>query len=109
MKNTEFSYENNILTVTLSGELDHHLAAEIRGEIDAKMTEKMPRKLILDLKNIEFMDSSGLGLILGRYTKATELGCALSLKNPGRRIERLMEISGMADKIKTEKPEKEEK
>lgn len=109
LENLILRYENDVLTAKLAGELDHHLAAEIRTKIDEEMMAKLPKKLVLELSEIEFMDSSGLGLILGRYTKALEIGCLLVLRNPGRRIKRLIEISGVASMIQTEETKTEEK
>lgn len=109
LENLILRYENDVLTAKLAGELDHHLAAEIRTKIDKEMMAKLPKKLVLELSEIEFMDSSGLGLILGRYTKALEIGCLLILRNPGRRIKRLIEISGVASMIQTEETKTEEK
>ena len=109
LENLIMKYENDVLTARLAGELDHHLAAEIRTKIDEEMMAKLPKKLVLELSEIEFMDSSGLGLILGRYTKALEIGCLLILRNPGRRIKRLIEISGVASMIQTEETKTEEK
>lgn len=109
LENLILRYENDMLTAKLAGELDHHLAAEIRTKIDEEMMAKLPKKLVLELSEIEFMDSSGLGLILGRYTKALEIGCLLILRNPGRRIKRLIEISGVASMIQTEETKTEEK
>lgn len=107
MENLILKYENDVLTARLAGELDHHLAAEIRTKIDEAMMANLPKKLILELSEIEFMDSSGLGLILGRYTKAQEIGCLLILQNPTRRIKRIMEVSGIGGMIKTEETKAE--
>ena len=105
MEKVIITSEKDVLTAKLTGELDHHVAAEIRAEIDAALYEKLPKKLILDLSGIEFMDSSGLGLILGRYAKASELGCLLVVRNPTPRVRRLLEISGMSGTIPVEAKE----
>ena len=55
------------LTVRLSGELDHSEATRLRAEIDALIRETGAKRLILDLNGLDFMDSSGIGLIIGRY------------------------------------------
>lgn len=101
MDNLKIKYESDVLTAKLSGELDHHLAAEMRTKIDEAIMTFLPKKLILELSEIDFMDSSGLGLILGRYTKTQEIGCLLILQNPTRRIRRIMEISGINSMITT--------
>ena len=57
------------LEIQLKGEIDHHTAARIREEIDREVYFYRAPRVIIDLSHIDFMDSSGLGLILGRYTK----------------------------------------
>lgn len=59
--------EKSILVVRLSGELDHHTADQVREQVSQAIEEKQVRHLILNLENLSFMDSSGLGVILGRY------------------------------------------
>lgn len=105
MEKVEITAEGEVLTVRLTGELDHHVAAEIRADIDEALYSLLPKKLILELSGIDFMDSSGLGLILGRYAKASEIGCLLVVKNPTPRIKRLIEISGMSGTIPVEAKE----
>ena len=65
------TYENDTVTARLSGEIDHHIAPAIRGEIDAKCESRRPKRLILDFSGVGFMDSSGIGLIMGRYRMMT--------------------------------------
>ena len=54
------------LAAYLSGEIDHHAAQSIRREIDAQVDDRLPELLTLDFSGVTFMDSSGVGLILGR-------------------------------------------
>ena len=63
----------SVLSIHVRGEIDHHTASEIRRGIDGVLFEKRPHKLILDLSAVSFMDSSGLGLIMGRYAVMKEL------------------------------------
>ena len=62
-----YEKKKNILTVRLTGELDHSVAAGIRAELDELMLDPRIRRLVFDLNDLEFMDSSGIGLIIGRY------------------------------------------
>ena len=57
----------NLIIAYLIGEIDHHSAAVIREKIDNTISFKKPQHLILDFKNVSFMDSSGIGLVMGRY------------------------------------------
>ncbi len=54
------------LQVLLSGDIDHHTAREMREVIDKRIEEIHPKRLILDFKGVTFMDSSGIGLVMGR-------------------------------------------
>ena len=83
------------LTATLHGEIDHHSAASVRGEIDTALFKHRPRCLRLDLADVGFMDSSGLGLILGRAALCRELGAHLSLLHPSERIMRVFRVVGL--------------
>ncbi len=90
------------LTVFLDGEIDHHNARQIRSRIDTKVYIQRPDELILDLSRVNFMDSSGLGLILGRYTKAVEMGIDFKVANPNPQIKRILDLAGTERLIKIE-------
>jgi stage II sporulation protein AA (anti-sigma F factor antagonist) len=90
------------LTVFLDGDIDHHTARLIRSRIDTKVYIQRPDELILDLSRVCFMDSSGLGLILGRYAKAVELGIAFKVANPSPQIRRILDLAGTERLIKIE-------
>ena len=94
----KYESSEDTLKVTLSGEIDHHSAKVLREEIDAKITEMCPAELILDLRRIGFMDSSGLGLILGRYKKMKESGGNIKVLNPSPGAARVLKLAA-ADKI----------
>ncbi len=83
------------LIIYLDGDIDHHNARAVRQRIDAKLFIGHPRELVLDLSHVDFMDSSGLGLILGRYTKASELGIGFRVANPNRRIKKILDLAGI--------------
>ena len=86
------------LAVTVSGEIDHHSALGMRREIDNIIWNRTPTHLILDMSEVEFMDSSGLGLLLGRYQRASEIGCEVRLMGCSARTKRILELAG-ADKL----------
>ena len=83
------------LTVVLYGEIDHHNALKFRTSIDNIIMKKKPLKLILDLSNIEFMDSSGLGFIMGRYNKIQDLGGELLIQNPNEAVLKICRLAGL--------------
>lgn len=87
--------ENQTMTVQLSGEIDHHSAQDIRSAIDRCAEEYHPRMLVLDFRNVSFMDSSGVGLVLGRYRLMDELGGQLLLRGLPPHLLRVMKLSGI--------------
>lgn len=90
------------LTIYLEGDIDHHNARMVRSKIDTKIYIQRPEELVLDLSRVNFMDSSGLGLILGRYTKAVELGILFKVANPNPQIRKILDLAGTERLIKIE-------
>ncbi len=101
--NTKIDYSNNTLYVRLNGDIDHHSAKYIREDIDRELYKYQPATMIMDLSAVEFMDSSGLGLILGRYSKINLLGGVLKVANPSERIEEMLILAGTDKLIPIEK------
>lgn len=83
------------LRILLSGEIDHHSAVGVREVIDRDLSFFRPKTALLDLSGIEFMDSSGLGLILGRYTKLKEWEGRLVLLDPTPEIGKILKLAGV--------------
>ncbi len=94
----KYEYSDDILKITLHGEIDHHSAKAAREEIDLKILEYRAKTVLIDLQGVGFMDSSGLGLILGRYTHAKEAGSVLKVINPSPGAEKVLRMAG-TDKI----------
>ena len=92
-----FSYEvrRNTLTVWLSGELDDRAAGRLRREIDGLIDEARVRRLVFDVSGLEFMDSSGIGLIIGRYKRVSKRGGSVAVTGQDRRIDKLFQMSGV--------------
>lgn len=95
---SDFDEEKRTVTIRLCGEIDHHSAVAIRREADSMLCTMRPKKLIIDLSGVEFMDSSGLGLIMGRYTVMERLGGITVLRNPCDRVKKILELARI-DKI----------
>ena len=93
----------SVLHVKLNGEIDHHNAVSVRVEIDNKIKNILPKKTVIDLSDIAFMDSSGLGLVMGRYTLMQRIGGELSVMNPNKRIMDIFKLAGLQKIIKIEK------
>ena len=86
------------LLAQLSGEIDHHGAATLREEIDARVTAVAPSVLVLDFSAVTFMDSSGIGLILGRHKLLHALGGVLVVQKAPADIKRMLAIAGIDSK-----------
>jgi len=95
--------KDGILYVKLSGDIDHHSAKSVRDAVDDLMRRNNPAELELDLSAIEFMDSSGLGLVLGRYKKQTDMGGNMRIINPTRRVMQILQLAGVEKIIKIER------
>ena len=88
-------YKNNVLTAFLDGELDHDSASRIRQRLDSSVRSLRPRLLCLNFEKVSFMDSSGVGLVMGRYRQMKLLGGALRVKNVSDSIYRIFAMSGL--------------
>lgn len=88
-------YENDVLTVHLSGEIDHNRATTLRTSIDGQINALRPEMLQLDFSKVNFMDSSGIGLIMGRYRTMGLIGGRLSVVNVPENIGRIIRLSGI--------------
>lgn len=90
-----FRTEKDTLTVYLSGDIDHHTSAPIRESIDAQMQKFMPKELRLDFSDVHFMDSSGVGLVMGRYKIASVYGCTVTVCAMPENVSKIMKMSGL--------------
>ena len=98
-----FDFNDGVLRVTIVGEINHHSAAFVRQKIDKKILELCPKNLVLDLADAPFIDSSGLGLIMGRYQCMQELGGTLTVANPSAGHQKIFELAGLNKLIKIKK------
>ena len=87
--------QGGAVLVRLIGELDHHSAVQTREELDAYMRDEAVKELILDLSGLTFMDSSGIGVIIGRYKRMTGRGGTLSIQKPLPAVDKLLRMSGV--------------
>lgn len=92
--------ENGAAIARLSGEIDHHNAKELRTQLDKYIISVQPRELAIDFKNITFMDSSGIGLIMGRSKLMHECGGRLEVRNPQPYIKRVLKLAGIERIVK---------
>jgi len=85
----------NAIIVRLHGELDHHSADRVRSLIEEAMMKGSVKHLVMDLHYLSFMDSSGIGVILGRYKQVKAKGGKLIICNVNRSVNKLLELSGL--------------
>ncbi|MBQ9765661.1 MAG: anti-sigma factor antagonist [Lachnospiraceae bacterium] len=100
MDNTTYSLRDRVLFVKLTKELDHHNAIGIRYTADELLNQKQCDSVVFDFANTVFMDSSGIGVIMGRYRKVREIGGFIGVTGVGESINRILEISGMYKLVK---------
>ena len=105
MGRATFTYEESgyFLRVKLKGDIDHHSAVAVRSGMDSLLYKVRPRRLYLDLSGVEFMDSSGLGLIMGRCALMKELGGDLVVCNPCGGVERVIKLAGLERYVRVER------
>jgi stage II sporulation protein AA (anti-sigma F factor antagonist) len=87
--------DGNSVIVRLAGELDHCCAQSVRRELDGLISDHSVRWLILDFSRLQFMDSSGIGVILGRYRQMRDRGGQVGVVNMNPHIARIFRMSGM--------------
>ncbi|MBQ8533120.1 MAG: anti-sigma factor antagonist [Clostridia bacterium] len=91
-----------VVTAYLGGELDHHTAKEMREAIDNAVELNMPTLLILDFKDVNFMDSSGIGLVMGRYRNLVKTGAELHITQAPPQIYKMLKLAGIERLAKLE-------
>ena len=96
----KFDEQDKTLIVTLLGELDHHSSEEVRNKIDYRLDNDDITKLILNFSGVTFMDSSGIGVVIGRYKKLLMKNGSLSVVSVSSRVKKIFELSGMYKIIK---------
>lgn len=91
----KWEQEQAALTVHLAGELDHHTAHTLREEIDGLVERLAPQCLRLDFREVAFMDSSGVGLVMGRYRLMRSRDGTLLVDGMSERIAAMMRMAGL--------------
>jgi len=98
--NIQFIETTNVLTIKLKGELDHHSADDARILIDEKIKNENFNKLVIDFKGLDFIDSSGIGFIIGRYKVIRKRNGVIEIVNAGKKIRKILDMSGIGKIIK---------
>lgn len=90
-----FKNMKNSLLVSLNGELDQYAAADLKSKIDIEIQASQKRNLIIDLSKVSLMDSSGIGLIVGRYKIIHSLGGKLAICGANEYVDKMITLSGI--------------
>ena len=93
--NCKYVQEDKLLLLQITEEIDHHTTEEIRRKADYEITRYMPRKVIFDFNQVTFMDSAGIGMLIGRYKVAKMLGSTVEMINVKPSIKKVFEMSGV--------------
>lgn len=90
-----FEYMDRLLIIKIDGDIDHHSCEEIRAKIDKEIALKNPKSILFDMGQVGFMDSSGIGVLIGRYKLIANNGGKAGMTNIKPQIMRLCKICGL--------------
>ena len=93
--NTKYDKEDKLLTFEITEEIDHHTTEKIRRKMDYEMERYMPKKILFDFNQVTFMDSAGIGMLIGRYKTIRMLGGVAELTNVKPSIRKIFEMCGL--------------
>ncbi|WP_147633360.1 anti-sigma F factor antagonist [Turicibacter sanguinis] len=99
--------EGQVLYVNLNGELDHHTADQLRSRLNSVMSESRIQHIVFNLKHLDFMDSSGIGIILGRYNQLKSVNGTVMVIGMKPLVKKVFELSGLSQIIKVVENEKQ--
>lgn len=85
------------LYLSLTGDLDEHNAFYVRQEIDNILTVQKYNQVIVDLANLDFMDSTGIGVLIGRYKLIKDTGIPIFISNPNKQVDKIFQMTGIYD------------
>lgn len=90
-----YDNENKELTLQITEEIDQYMAEKLRSRADFEIQKYMPKKVLMDFEDVSFMDSAGIGMILGRYKTTKLVGGTLNICNVTPTIKKVLEMSGV--------------
>lgn len=93
-----YQLQNNSVCACLAGELDEYSAEYVRLSLDTILKDpafSKEHKIVLDFSKVSFMDSTGIGVLLGRYNKFIKRDIALFIKNPQNHVDRILKMTGI--------------
>lgn len=105
---TMFHLKDSTLVAELCGEIDHHVCDKIREDVDKELELYEINHLIFDFSDVTFMDSSGIGVVLGRYKKLKKIGGTVTIRNASRLVKQILDMSGIFTLMEYEEEEAED-
>ncbi len=87
--------DGDTVNAKIIGDIDHHSTRQIREDIDGMLERAAPKLLVMDFRDVSFMDSSGIGLVMGRYKVMDSMGGAVKITNPSPQIRKVMRLAGL--------------
>ncbi len=93
--NTKYEEKDKLLIFEITEEIDHHTAEKIRRKMDNEIERYMPKKVLFDFNQVTFMDSAGIGMLIGRYKSIRRLGGVAELTNVNQSIKKIFEMCGL--------------
>lgn len=93
--NVRYIEKDKLLYFDLTEEIDHHTTEEIRRKADYEIERYMPKRVIFNFNSVNFMDSAGIGMLLGRYKMVKRIGGELGIINVKNNIEKVLEMCGI--------------
>lgn len=96
----KFAEYADATVVRLDGELDEHTAAQVRQAVDMAIDMCRQRVFVFDFSKLSFMDSTGIGMLLGRYKKLKALGIEPKIYSPNRQVDKILQMAGIYSIIK---------
>lgn len=103
----DIDIDDTSVTAYISGDVDHHSAGELREKIDRVVEMSYPEVLILDFGGVTFMDSSGIGLVMGRWKLMRDISGKVVIQNAPKYISKVMRMAGI-EKLLSDQDKKEE-
>lgn len=100
MKSERFEVDGQTMVIHLAEDLDHHNAVYIREMADGFLEKYPIERIIFDFSGVEFMDSSGIGVIMGRYKQMSYVGGTVYVYGIGKNVDRIFQMSGLYKLVK---------
>ena len=98
---SKFYEKDKLLVLKVTSEIDDHSVQEIRRKADYEIERYMPKEVVFDFDSVTFMDSAGIGLVIGRYKFANMIGAKLGVSNLTQSVKRIFDMSGLLKLIPT--------